>query len=102
MIEYNKIKSGDTLVVSKSGKPHYTASGELAFEAGDKVQVDEVYPAGCAVKTEGGAKVAVYFEHGAEKLDYTPETKKAIADRESFGKKAPATGEKKPENGDNK
>ena len=84
MIEYNRLKSGDTLKVG--GKPHYDGHGDVAVESGAVVQVDEVHAAGVTVKTEAGKKISFYFEHGAEKLDYTKETKESIKQRESFGK----------------
>ena len=84
MIEYDKVKSGDTLKVT--GDPHYTAQGKIAVEKNALVQVVDVFPAGVKVKTEAGAEVEFYFEHGAEKLDYTKETKDAIKARGEFGK----------------
>lgn len=83
-VEFARLKEGDTLTVT--GAPHYDAQGELAVEDGAKVQVQKVYPAGVQVKTEGGKLVEFYFQHGADKLKYTPETRKAIADRAEFGK----------------
>ena len=88
MIEYDKLKSGDTLKVT--GKPHYNAQGRVAADKGALVQVTDVFPAGVRVKTEAGLAVEFYFEHGAEKLDYTKETKAAIEGREGFGKKEEA------------
>ena len=88
-VEFARLKEGDTLTVM--GAPHYNAQGELAVEDGAKVQVQKVYPAGVQVKTEGGDLVEFYFQHGADKLKYTPETRKAIADRAEIGR------DKKPE-----
>jgi hypothetical protein len=97
MIEYNKVQKGDTLKVV--GAPHYNSRGSIAVEKGSLVQVVEVFPAGVRVKSEDGTETEFYFDHGAEKLDYTKETRDAIKQRSEFGKipGGAATGDKKPD-----
>ena len=83
-VNYGLLKAGDTLRIT--GKPHYGPDREPLVQRGEEVMADVVHPAGVTVKTKDGRKVDFYFEHGAEKLQYTDTTKKAIQQRAEFGK----------------
>lgn len=92
-VNYGLLKAGDTLRIT--GKPHYGADNEPLVKPGEEVMVEKVHPAGVTVKTKAQTQVAFYFDHGAEKLQYTEATKKAIEARAAFGKSSP--GAKAPE-----
>ena len=82
-VKFSLLKAGDTLRVT--GKPHYHPKGHLAVKRGEEVMVTEVHAEGVTVKTKSKDTIQFFFEHGAEKLQYTDATKKAITDREAFG-----------------
>ena len=83
-VNYGLLKAGDTLRIT--GKPHYGPDGQPLLNRGDEVMVEKVHPAGVTVKSKAGVVAEFYFEHGAEKLQYTDSTKKAIQQRAEFGK----------------
>ena len=83
-VNYGLLKAGDTLRIT--GKPHYGPDREPLVQRGEEVMAETIHPAGVTVKTKDGRKVEFYFEHGAEKLQYTDATKKAIQQRAEFGK----------------
>jgi hypothetical protein len=96
MIDFRKVEKGDTLLAGDT--PHYRKNSLLpAYQRGETLMVDKVYPAGVKVKSQKGVYAEFYFAHGAGKLDYTDETVLAIKKREDFAREeAAANGEPDP------
>jgi hypothetical protein len=87
MIEFKKLSKGDTLIVV--GNPHFKHHGsDVVIPVKAEVQVVEVMPAGVKVQDTDGNEAVFAFQHGAEKLEYTPDTEEAIRKREAFAKKS--------------
>lgn len=86
-VKFEQLEKGDT--VKYNGRmAHLMKNTRLNhYDSGEVLQVKKILPAGIIAENDEGHEAEFYFEHGAEKLDYTPDTVKAIQKRSDFRKK---------------